>query len=665
MSFTTVAALARDNGFQLIVVIAGTSIPLLEQSTRRLQADLRLLSRPDRKWQHFESQTLAAGDRSTIRDTLADWRDETLPAGQRKTVLITTMKHHGHLDKVLDVLRGTDLKAVPTLVIDDEADQASLNTQVRRKEQSTTYRRLIALRSCLPSHTFLQYTATPQAPLLINIIDNLSPQFAEILTPGSDYVGGVDFFYENSPYVEVIPDSEISSPNQKLTEPPDSLLYAMRVFFLGVAAGYVREEGHGNRSMLVHPSQQVVGHSSYYEWVTQVRDLWKRILDPASGAGAARQELLDQFATAHDDLRRTVPDLPAFAELEAGLAYAIRSTRVELVNAATGATPLINWATTYSHILVGGQAMDRGFTVEGLTVTYMPRSLGVGNADTVQQRARFFGYKRPYLGYCRVFVSNSARDAYAHYVTHEQHIRASLADHQKSGRPLSDWKRVFFLNAMARPTRQTVLDLDYMRTAFGSDWFDVAAPHEPPEALEDNRQAVKSFLDRIRLAPDDGSPDRTEIQRHEWASDVPLRFVLEELLTKLKLGRLEDSQRFTALRILIEEHLTRHTETQCAVYNMSSGKRRVRGLTEDGEIKNLFQGAAPVSPPHLRGTVYPGDRNVGPEDVVKIQVHHLDLEGEDKGIVASNVPTLAVWIPRSMGRDVIVQHQPDQASRER
>ena len=52
--------------------------------------------------------------------------------------------------------------------------------------------------------------------------------------------------------------------------------------------------------------------------------------------------------------------------------------------------PEIRWQTEYAWILVGGQALDRGFTVEGLTVTYMPRGLGVGNADTVQQRARFF-----------------------------------------------------------------------------------------------------------------------------------------------------------------------------------------------------------------------------------------------------------------------------------
>ena len=63
---------------------------------------------------------------------------------------------------------------------------------------------------------------------------------------------------------------------------------------------------------------------------------------------------------------------------------------------ARGGAPSIAWSTGYAWVLVGGQLFDRGFTVEGLTVTYMPRGLGVGHADTVQQRARFFGYKRAY-----------------------------------------------------------------------------------------------------------------------------------------------------------------------------------------------------------------------------------------------------------------------------
>ena len=77
---------------------------------------------------------------------------------------------------------------------------------------------------------------------------------------------------------------------------------------------------------------------------------------------------------------------------------------MRLVNSLADADRNIHWRRNYSWILVGGQVLDRGFTVEGLTVTYMPRGPGVGNADTIQQRARFLGYKRSYLGYCRVFL---------------------------------------------------------------------------------------------------------------------------------------------------------------------------------------------------------------------------------------------------------------------
>src|SRR6185436_1461870 len=121
-------------------------------------------------------------------------------------------------------------------------------------------------------------------------------------------------------------------------------------------------------------------------------------------------------------------------------------TRIMEINASRGRTPAIRWSDFYSHILVGGQAMDRGFTVEGLTVTYMPRGSGVGNADTIQQRARFFGYKLGYLGYCRVYLDSEVQDAFRSYVTHEEDIRERLLEYTATGRPLRDWKRAFFLD---------------------------------------------------------------------------------------------------------------------------------------------------------------------------------------------------------------------------
>ena len=104
LSFTTVAALARDNNYQMIIVIAGTSLNLLGQSTNRLEEDLNLLTRSGRQWQHFRSSELNRWDYATIANALDEWKNPTIPKYRRRTVLITTMKQHQHLDKLAYLL---------------------------------------------------------------------------------------------------------------------------------------------------------------------------------------------------------------------------------------------------------------------------------------------------------------------------------------------------------------------------------------------------------------------------------------------------------------------------------------------------------------------------------------------------------------------------------
>lgn len=647
MSFTTVAALARDNGYQLIIVITGISKPLYNQSTTRLKQDLRLLTRSDRKWKHFENPSPRHNITANIEETLADWREADVPDAERQTVLITVMKNHRHLNNLIRVLSAMDLREVPALVIDDEADQAGLNTSVRDGSESTTYRRLLQLRQCLPQHTLLQYTATPQAPLLITLIDVLSPKFAELLTPGPDYVGGREFFLEHPNLVRTIPTIEVPTRDYPLNEPPASLLTAMRIFFLGVAAGYV--SGHsstGNRSMMVHPSQLTVGHGQYFRWAEQIKEHWKNVFSLADSE-PDKQELIEEFRTAYDDLSSTVEDVPTFEELVNHLPRAIRKTRVTEVNASRGQTPVINWKDDYAHILVGGQAMDRGFTVEGLTVTYMPRGLGVGNADTIQQRARFFGYKRGYLGYCRVYLEGTARDAYSQYVNHEEDIRERLIEHRATGRPLSEWKRAFFLTPSLKPTRDNVLLLDYMQDTISDDWYAPKAPHESEDAIAENRIVVNEFLAGLDLQDDEGDARRTEIQRHKVDDNVPLRVAFEQLLTRLRMTRPNDSQRFTGLLLQVQAYLEMYPDAPCAIYLISGGTERERTLNND-EVENVFQGANP-------NTGYPGDREIKSAQRLTIQIRNMKLIGAEREYL--NVPVVAVWMPREMSETWVVQEE--------
>ena len=658
MSFETVTTLAHDNGFQIVIVVAGIANPVLDQSAGRLKRDLRL-DDPDRprRWIQFQNPSADEATVSAIRDVLNDWRDSGTPEEYKKSILITVLKNHRRLQSLTDLMRVFGLRGVPAIIIDDEADQASLNIEVAQGQESTTYRCLMALRQALPTHTYLQYTATPQAPLLVNIIDSLSPNFVQVLQPGEEYVGGQEFFGDNPAYVRVIPPQDVPTNENPLSEPPESLLGALRVYMVGVTVGIRESHNIGNRSMLVHPSHRTAQHQEYYNWVRDIFDDWKRILD-LPDEDPDKQELIEDFRVAYDDLARTIEGtLPAFDGLVASMRFAFRHTRVLEVNAREGRTPPVDWRSAYGWILVGGQAMDRGFTVEGLTVTYMPRGIGVGNADTVQQRGRFFGYKRPYLGYCRIYLEQGTLNAFQTYVEHEEDIRTQLEEIQESGQPLNRWKRAFVLDTSLRPCRHHVLKFDYMRGRFSNDWVAPRVVLASDPVVQANRQAIAGFVQDLMFSEDRGHRDRTEVQRHHVCRDISLRTALEQLLVGVRIMGATDSQRNTGLLLQLSKALEDNPDEVCTIYRMSPTTRRRRRIDENGVVANLYQGEAPVYPRERRGEVYPGDRAIRDNTNVTIQIHTLDLTREDR-VVAENVPVLVVWVPNRLARSwIALDHQ--------
>jgi len=318
-------------------------------------------------------------------------------------------------------------------------------------------------------------------------------------------------------------------------------------------------------------------------------------------------------------------------------------------------TPQPSWRDSYSWILVGGQAMDRGFTVEGLTVTYMPRNLGVGNADTIEQRARFFGYKRRYLGLCRVFLEVGVRDAFHFYVEHEEDIRTRLQGHRDTGLPLTEWRRAFFLDTGLRPTRRQVLDLDYRQDTISDDWFWPKVPHGTNELLNANRNTVADFIGQRNWSNSPGDPRRTDDQVHLITDNVPLSEAYAQLLISLRWTDERDSQLFTGALLQIEAHLENNPNDTCTIYQMSKGNSRLRSVNDDLEIPTLFQGAN-YADAARRDMTYPGDERERAPQGVTIQIHTLEVRQKGRGpLIADNVPAVTVWIPQSMARDWLVQ----------
>ncbi len=658
LSFTTVAALANDNGYRLIVVVSGTTQELANQSQERLARDLGIESPdiPFPKWIHLHNPKPENIDE--IRGALRDWQSQLVGPDDRRVVLITILKNWQRIEEVTALLNQLGRDAdVPALIIDDEADQASLNNLVGQRQLSTTYRRLTELRRALPQHSFLQYTATPQAILLINLIDVLSPDTCAVLEPGENYVGGEALVGRGSPYVRIIPTQEIPVRGQPLGELPPSLLEALHMYFLGVASHLARRDPDPdlrNRSMMVHPSRRVVSHHEYYRWVRAIVQTWQGILSGRENPD--RRALLNEFAEAYGDLRRTVEDLEPFDVLAERLPLALQRTIIRELNHEAEIRD-IPWRQQNYWILVGGTVLDRGFTINGLTVTYMPRGPGVGNADTIQQRARFLGYKRRYIGFCRVYLEQAVATAYQVYAEHEQDIRQQLHVFAERGEHLSQLRRIFICDRALRPTRRSVLDIEYRRPGFPRGWFATRRVPESERAITENRQIVQGLVRALddRWADAEGHPGRTEVMRHRVATAIPLSWLFEEFLSKFQAGNIEDDRKWIVALFLVDRYLSENPAAASVVFQMSGGRLRMRQAT-NGRIHNLFQGPHPDA----QGAIYPGDRQVHAREQLTIQLHNVSFtEGpaSDGNVQLGDVPIVTMWMPPAIVVDVIQQDQ--------
>jgi Z1 domain len=631
-SMTAVCALAHDNGCRIVIILAGVTTILLQQNAKRFRDELRASSGDRSAWKIFNSADgLTDATAHQLRQAVAEWRDRSLPESEQRTLLFVVLKNHTHLTQLENVLSAAgDLRGIPALVIDDEADQAGLNTTPNGPDASRTYRQIAALRSVLPHHTYLQYTATPQAPLLIALDDMLSPAFAELVEPGDGYTGGKAFFGPDAVpgLVAPVPTNDLFRPGAPPTAPPESLIDALRVFFVGCAVARLRG-GPRPRSMLVHPSQRTADHGTYVAWITETTRRWAQTL--RTGDPEDKEDTLDEFRGAYKELARTDANLPLFDDLVLGIQRSVAWVSIKEVNSEDGSE--VDWDNSEEHILVGGEKLNRGFTVEGLTVTYMPRDAGGWNADTLQQRARFFGYKQRYLTLCRLYLHPDVIAAFRSYVRHEEDVRRQLAHHR--GRPLREWRRAFFLSAQMRPTRQNVLSDPYFRVPRDRVWFTQRYPHIDEDAVRRNRTAVDQMEARSTWRKEDG------FYEHRVA-EVPLREVYADLLVSYEVRGGDLAGWYGAL-FTIADILETTPDAQAFVLQMTGERGRERLRTPDGGVAT---GAVALHQGRTGGRDgYPGDARMALGGAVTVQIHRLRVG--DRG----DIPALAIHIPTELRRD--------------
>lgn len=670
MSFETVIALARDNGFGLVIVLAGTKNNLRDQSEDRLKKDLGIDDGGDH-WYHLSNPTKAK--RTEIETKVDAWRKKA----SKKSVLVTVLKHGGHLEKLTAVLKLVQFDGVPALIIDDESDQASLNTQAARvrtgrtapSTMSTTYEKILQLRDALPHHSYLQYTATPQANLLLSQTDLLNASFAELVTPGESYTGGHAFFKGEPRLIEDIPPADVPSTRVPLRSPPKSLLKALRYFLL-VAAHHslTRKKGLAskdrNRSMMVHPAVATASHRVYKTWVDKAfKGIKKRV---ESEHETKPQSVATIFQAEYDLLAKTYPAVKPLSELVAALAEDVLDdlNYVE-VNGTPDAEKKVNWKATKYWILIGGAKLDRGYTVEGLCVTYMPRALGTSPAaDTLQQRARFFGYKKAYLGLCRVFVQSTVRQAFTDYVEHEDFVRTALEENR--GKPLRAWRRDFILTQLLKPTRPNVVGLGTRRVLV-QDWLVPSVLQRDATAVVKNNELFNEVNNSWRaaygpavnaaefahLAPAKGKSPNEIIEA------VPLMKVLEDFFLNVEIKDPADAEEHSAMLVALGSLLAKDSSLKVDVFVMNKLDAGYRSRTAGRNLpaKNPF---APIGQYFSQSAGSVNDRSFFSPERISLQLRRFNLGHEafqaDKADT-KNVPWFALYVPSRLKRALVVEQR--------
>ncbi len=639
LAFTTLMALARDNGFRFVVVLAGTKVGLLEQTVERLRTDLLSGDGGRNPW------------RRLVNPSDADEREllQALRPGGDATLVCFVLKQASRLRSLARLLesagRHVDLCAVPALIVDDEADQASPNRRVRKGEESAIYAAVREVRSALPRHDFIMYTATPQAPLLIELSDHLSPSTVTVLRSGAAYVGGATLLQERrSEYVRQISRADeavVTDPGA--VEPPSSLRLAVATFLLALVVA--QERGSPRPlSMLVHPAASRDVHEKHVRWVERiVDDILLPLRDPSDVAFA--EALRGVLATAYRDLATTVSDLPPLEALaEAVPAYA-ESVKVAKVNQdAEREIHPDDWDDHAGWIVVGGAKLDRGFTVKNLAITYMPRGRGVGNADTIQQRGRFFGYKRDYLDLCRGWLSDETADALTSYVAHERALTASLRSFERTGHPLSRWKRFFMLSTDLKPTRREVISKNTTVLGIMSEGGWIEQRHLDDEAKgQRNQEQLRQFVSSIGadVFARDERDGRSGSRAHETAATTVSR-VIELLADWAK--REQDVERVDGAAMalsLLDGDMSMNVIAADGIDPATGVPRvRLRRRTARRSSNSLMQGPS---------AGFPSDRAFTTEDSPTLMLFVYDVAS---GLTTQ--PAIALHIPRAIGGPIVV-----------
>lgn len=536
-NFTAVIAKAADVGYKFIIVFSGIHNGLRKQTQDRLDEQLCQLT--PKKWKQLTN----ADD---------DFRAPAIPAtallhlGESGVALAVVKKNATvvrRLDRWLQpAVKQRALADVPTLIIDDEADQASVET-------SSINPLIRSIIGKLPKTTYIGYTATPFANVLIDPSgDDLYPKDFILNLPrpegyfGTERVFGRDAVegdeangadLDGSNMVRIIPDEDVDAVRPVgraavadfIPSIPRSMSDAIDWFVLATAGRRARgDDGHS--TMLIHTSVKTDVHLDFKAPLRARVDKLRKLVatgdEPtlhrlrALWTSEAAEVPAESFGLAPLDFDEVLAQLPSVLD------------RVNIVIDNFRSEDRLDYSVPGQvAVAVGGNTLSRGLTLEGLTVSYFVRAAKA--YDTLLQMARWFGFRPGYEDLPRIWMTDELRQWFRHLATVEHEIRLDIERYQSEDLTPTE----FGVRIRTHPTLRITAKMGAALPAYASyGGRRVQTRYFRPknaEWLRHNVDAADGFVARVRTAgiePEAPLENGAVIFRNVSADDV-LRFLAD------------------------------------------------------------------------------------------------------------------------------------------
>ena len=567
---------AADAGYKFMVILTGTTNSLRAQTQLRFDEgflgwDTRLNLALDSTNKRVGVGTLMGESLlRAIPSTNADERgDFRLSVANQFNVrlggdpVIMVVKKNGSVLRNLTRWARTQslmessgpIPNMPTLVIDDESDHASVNTRPvdpgGDEDPTVINGRIRELLGAFEKSAYIGYTATPFANIFIHPEgdaagygrDLFPRDFLVNLPVPSNHVGPTKLFglADDSdddapvaalPLVRLVDDHRELIPNVHRSNwvvrgIPDSLRGAMRAFVLTCAARAARGDEGQHNSMLVHVTRFVNVQEQVAELVGfELRELQNRI---RYGDGEAPRPIMDElrtmwmddFVPTSEGVRALYPELMvgcrdvSWEDVRSRLVESSQRIEVKVINgAARDALDYWDRPDGLSAIAIGGDKLSRGLTLEGLSVSYYLRASRM--YDTLLQMGRWFGYRPGYPDLCRLYTTDELRDFYSHITTATEELREEFELMAGRGMSPSD----FGLRVRNHPAGLAITAANKMRNgtrmtvSYSADITETISFDRDPGVNGRNLDLLGRFIKSL------GSPRVDRLNNMVW-SEVP------------------------------------------------------------------------------------------------------------------------------------------------